>query len=310
MKKKLRTGIIIFFAGFVVFFIFRLLYGYTAKPEYIDERQTDMNITHGTEIVTLGEVTVKNYASRKVKIKELSTNQIVSVDQKYEKIANITTQTHDFEGDEKQIKTLIDKYDALIQYELNAGRAGFRRLKLDIGVNPAHFDTMVSQVKQIGKLTGIQINKTDKTNEYKNLTAKKFSLEKTRNSLVELKKRGGSIEEMIKLESRILEIEQQIQSLGVSLGNYDAENEFCTISFSLSESTKPITISFVEHLKNSLEWTVKYYALFLVILLLILICTYIAVLVIGKIIDIYKESNDSATNSENIGNNPEENGKK
>ena len=37
------------------------------------------------------------------------------------------------------------------------------------------------------------------------------------------------------LENRILEIEQQLQGLGVSLGNFDDENEFCTVHFSLLE---------------------------------------------------------------------------
>ncbi len=95
---------------------------------------------------------------------------------------------------------------------------------------------------KIGSIKSKEITKIDKTNEFRNLNAKKASLETTRQSLIELKKQSGKIEEFVNLQNRILEIEQQLQDLGVLLGNFDEENEFCTVRFSLHE-TREIKIS-------------------------------------------------------------------
>jgi hypothetical protein len=67
------------------------------------------------------------------------------------------------------------------------------------------------------------------------------------------------------LEDRILAIENQIQSLGVKLGEYDEENEFCTVKFTLNEVSAAKGIPFVKRVKVAFEWTVKYYAVIMAI---------------------------------------------
>ena len=55
------------------------------------------------------------------------------------------------------------------------------------------------------------------------------------------------------MENKILEVEESIQKLGVKLGEFDTENEFCTIKFSLSESGKPNKSwfsKFIQRVKN------------------------------------------------------------
>nr|GFD12335.1 hypothetical protein [Tanacetum cinerariifolium] len=101
-----------------------------------------------------------------------------------------------------------------------------------------------------------EITKVDKTNEYRQLNAKKVSIEKTLASLNELKSKGGQISDFVSLNDKILEIEEKLQELGVELGNFDAENEFCTVKFSLYEGATEKSISFIHRLKVALEWTI------------------------------------------------------
>jgi L-lactate utilization protein LutB len=77
---------------------------------------------------------------------------------------------------------------------------------------------MSTDLQKIGKLLSIQIDKSDKTNEYKDLQAKRVSLEKSHASLIGLKGHAAKVEELINLENRILELEKEIQTLGVHLG--------------------------------------------------------------------------------------------
>ncbi|MCP4132832.1 MAG: DUF4349 domain-containing protein [bacterium] len=295
MNKKFKKGILIYATGFIVLFIFRIIYGYVVYPsktepgletpysELVVSNKSTQEVFQGhgwnpegpaeTDGNTLpGYVAsdsqytnysnLSNYASSKLsyKTKEGTGSQTITIDQKYERIANIASlSTKDFDKDEEECRSKIKKYNALIQFEGRVGLEGKRRLVLGIGVDPDKFDVMVKEIEKIGEILSKKITKTDKTNEYKDLNAKKKSLFKTRDSLIALKRKGGKIDEFIKLENRILDIEDQIQKLGVRLGEYDSEKELCTIKFSLSESNAAASIPLLHRIKIAFEWTIIYY---------------------------------------------------
>lgn len=238
---------------FVLMFCCRLLYGYYYPGT---ARNNGGNLVGPDEF----SVSRKNYASEKIKSDAAPQPQqpALAQSQKYEKVATLRSKSEQFEDDETRLKTLVKGFDAVIQYEQNSGNPGSRTLQLLIGVKPERFDSFYTEVQKIGRILSKSITKTDKTNEYLQLNAKRISLEKTRDALLELKSRGGQIDEYIGLENRILEIEGELQGLGVQIGDYDEVNEFCTVRFSIfeGESSK---ISFAQRLKVAFEWTVKYY---------------------------------------------------
>lgn len=274
-NKQLRTLIAGFLFLFVILFVFRLIYGYTKT----------INSSAGqTQFFERVTSTNKNYASKKYKVKSSNapTNAPVKVDQKYEKVAEISTKSTKFDEEEKQARDKVEQYEALIQFEQKSGNKGNRKLNLLIGVPPESFDNLFNDLIGIGKVQAKQITKKDKTNEYKELNAKKASLEKIRNSLIGLKTKGGKIEEFMQLENRILEIEQQLQGLGVSLGDFDDENEFCTVQFSLLEG-KEVKISFLHRVKVALEWTVKFYLRLFTGLFFMILFSYLLLLAVDKL---------------------------
>lgn len=274
MKSQIKKGIFLLVLGFVVLFFLRLGYGYL----YV-EAATSSNVNTYSDSF---EFSKKNYASTKL-MDSTSDAQTFRVDQKYEKIASLGSQTKSFDDDEKKLRDLTVAHNALIQYEQSVGLHGSRTLNLAIGVPPQNFDAMVGKVKEIGKIVSLRVDKTDKTNEYKDLNAKKVSLEKTRDSLIALKNKGGRIDESINLENRILEIESELQSLGVSLGEFDKENEFCTVKVTLTEGgVAKIGIPFFSRVKVALEWTIKFYLRLLVIVLLGLVIAFLAILILEK----------------------------
>lgn len=273
-KKRLKKLIFWLLIIFLILFIFRLIYGYT---------KTFDNTPNQTQFFESISNTKRNYASKEYKVKSNTTNQSpVKVDQKYEKVAEINTKSSEFDKEEKQSRNEINKFNALIQFEQKSGNKGYRKLNLVIGVPPENFDSLYNQLIKIGKVQAKQITKKDKTNEYKELNAKKSSLEKIRTSLIDLKSKGGKIEEYMDLENRILEIEQQLQELGVSLGDFDDENEFCTVQFSLLEG-KEIKIGVMQRIKVALEWTVKIYLKIMTTLFFLTLFAYLLLLGIEKL---------------------------
>jgi hypothetical protein len=88
----------------------------------------------------------------------------------------------------------------------------------------------------------------------------------------------------IRIDNRILEIEEQIQSTGVSLGDYDQENEFCTVKLSLEEKGAATPgISFRHRAVVALAWTIKYYTLLLAVLIFGTLLTLLVVVILQRL---------------------------
>lgn len=255
MKKfTVKRALVLFSIGFVLFFLFRLGYGYTVKPE---EQE---NIGLQDQSLAREIQSKNNYAS--MKMAPAPSPTMAAPDQKYEKICSSDATTESFQNDEKKIYDAIASSNAVIQFEQRMGLEPNRMLKLSIGVPQNNFDQMVSSIQKIGKITGLRIDKVDKTNDYNQLQASLASLTKTRDALIALKSQSGKIDEYINLEYKIMELEESIQNLGVSLGEFDTTNEFCTVKFVLTEKLSSIkTISLYHRIKVALEWTIKYYTM-------------------------------------------------
>jgi hypothetical protein len=274
-KKLFVWGILIF----GILFLFRLAYGYTLK---ISEGDTEIEAVYFDALNN----SRNNYASKKYKRNNTieGNTSLIQVDQKYEKVADIKTKSENYSAEEKSTRNKIEQQKAVIQFEQKSGNSGNRKLSFIIGVPPENFDKLYEQLIKIGKVQAKLITKTDKTNEFKELNAKRESLEKIRQSLIELKSKGGKIDEYMSLENRILEIEQSLQNLGVSLGDFDAVNEFCTVKFSLAEikTTEKASISFMHRLKVAFEWTIKMYIGILTAVLLLSGCVLLILFIVDK----------------------------
>ncbi len=200
---------------FIGLFMFRMVYGYVS-PEGGGSH------VNGDEFFSSLENVKRNYASeKKAMTADVQQKSAIASNQKFEKTASIKSKSSEFEKDERKIKVETRAFNAVIQYEQNIGQKGSRQIHLMIGVNPALFDSFCRVIQTIGVLKGIEVTKVDKTNEYKKLNAEKSSLEKTLQSLTELKVRVGQISDFVSLHDKILEIEERLQKLGVELGDFD-----------------------------------------------------------------------------------------
>jgi Domain of unknown function (DUF4349) len=269
---KIGMGMIGIFA---LMFILRLIYGY-ANP---NGSNGSASILQNME--SMGEALRKNYASEK-KMQDVSPNAAMQ-SQKYEKTATVNAKSNQFEEDEKILRGKVKSFNAIIQYENSTGKKGNREIRVVIGVQPEKFDDFYIDVQKIGKITSLSVSKTDKTNEFKELNAHKLSLEKTLASLNELKQRGGGISDFVGLHDKILEIETKLQELGVQLGNFDAENEFCTVRFSLIEGQGEHEITLFQRLKVAFEWTIKNYFFLMMGLACALVCVFLILLILDKL---------------------------
>lgn len=269
-----RKAGVLLVAFFLLLYTLRLGYGFYRWPNGV-VTVTNSNVANN-DFNSSGDMNFgndfgskRNYASTKYMNNTVVTDATSvapsAYDQKYEKVATVSSQSNKFEEDLASVKSIIKKYEGLIQYEQQSGLAENRYLHLAIGIPPDNFDDAVEGLKKIGKLTYIRIDKTDKTNEFQKLKASRAALEAQLASLIKLKTHEGKIEELMELEEKILSINSQLQSLGVSLGEFDSQNEFCTVKFTLREVKKDVesisNIPIYQRLYYAFTWTAKYYAL-------------------------------------------------
>lgn len=268
--------------GFITLFILRLGYGYFTYPNGVVRTTVEYTPSENDSFV----LERRNYASSKAAVKEVAAaTPMGSVDQKYEKIGTLTSSSTQYEQDEKALYELIKREQIMIQLERRAGLTPQRQLNIALGVVPDKFDKTIEALRQIGTLNSIQIDKNDKTNEYKKLEAERVSLQKARDALLELKNSNAAVSDMITLTNQLLEVENKIQALGVNLGEFDENNEFCTVKFTLNEKRDPktMTISFTQRVKTAFIWTSTTYFFFWLTTVLGLLGLWLLFAVMDKI---------------------------
>ncbi len=253
MKKRVRIFLIAAAALFALLFLGRFAYllstsqggqsplgGYGLQGNYAQESPS---------------MARKNYASAKLFIAG-PTSAAQVLEQKYERVANLASVSDAFNEDSEAAYSLAASAQALVQSENSYGLPGSRSLALSFGVTPEQFEPFVEGLKLLGSLESVTVVKTDKTADYKELEARRLSLEKTRDGLRALKAPTAALADLIALETKILEIEGQIQELGVSLGDYAEGNSFCTVNFSLTETRRASLVPLIAGaLFDALEWS-------------------------------------------------------
>lgn len=261
MNKKILKRI---FIGFFIIYI--ALFSVRAVYDLITFTDADIKVSNSLALSSEpGYSYTRNYASSKL---EFPTENAAdsSIDQKYEKIADIVSKTTNYDDDIENFNSIMEAHTAVIQMENRRGLAGSRRVDMIIGVRPEEFDSMQESISKVGIITSSTITKTDKTNEYRQILAEKATLDLRLESYNELKERGGSISEMLELGDKIIEVESQIQQQLLDLGEYSDENSLCTINFTLNEGRDA---GIAHKLWHAVQWTTGTYAIIIGIILLV-----------------------------------------
>jgi len=257
-RQKIRKIFIWLVIAFAAVFVLRLCY-----EVYFSRR--DMVIHYGgVETDTFFQLDSVNYtskaqnvASEKITQTDL-TGQSITIDHKYEKTANISSNTENFNDDERQIRHIISNNEAVVQSENLRGIEGSQTLIMSIGVKPDNFESLVAQIKEVGNVTSFMINKVDRTEEYMQLLAEQATLEKTRDSYMEIKSTGINMQDLITIEGLLLEVERELQNLGVNMGVFSTEYSFCTVNLTISEQSGITAISLrfiLNSARDSFVWT-------------------------------------------------------
>jgi hypothetical protein len=154
----------------------------------------------------------------------------------HDKRAILAIGTASFKSDEASIRDAVKQYKAEIFTESSSGIEPGRRLALEIGVNPDNFAALVDKLQTIGKLSSISVEQKDRTGEFHILHAKRQSLKKHLESIVKLREgKNPSLEDALRLEGKVQEIEKELQSLNVQFGDLLGKESYYHVHVTLVE---------------------------------------------------------------------------
>lgn len=281
MKTKLLRGLLVILLGYALFVAAHFTYlEIGGRPDGLVETRSraDFSARYAQLEMPRVEDAVRNFASL-----QYARARGEAVDQKYEKIGSLAATTSQFDDDERRTRAAVAEVRGLIQDEALSRSGGARSLRLTVGVPPGEFDHAIEVFRTIAHLDDFTVTKNDRTNEYLQLRARRTTLEQARTALIGLKTRGGKIDELVKLEHEILEIEGKIQGLGVQLGQFDQVNELCTVRFTLQE--RQVVAAGHPHFANllaSLAWASTVYLALLGATAIGLLCLILALVVAQK----------------------------
>lgn len=282
MKKKLLKGLLWIALGYVVLVLLYFLYLEVSGGRHIAMFERAYEAKATMAYADSESSSLRNYASVQLNQPMAAAGGGQQFEQKYEKIASLSSQTTQFAEDEKRTREIVVTHQALIQEEAVNNYNGRNFLRLTIGVPPGEFDAIVADLQKVGHVDDFHVTKTDKTNDFLQLKAKRTTLEKARDALVGLKSQGGKIEELVKVEQEILKLEGEIQGLGVQLGQFDKVNEFCTVRFSLGEGDEKARSPHFGYLMEAIQWASGVYIAWLGIVCVGLIAFVLLLIVVEK----------------------------
>jgi anti-sigma factor (TIGR02949 family) len=171
-----------------------------------------------------------------------------------------------------------------------------KRINLVLKVREDKFESVISQIKEFGKVTALRIDSKDVTDQYYDLKARLKNLEIEEQKLQDIMNKAPTVKEMLEVESEINRIRSEIESMKEQLKVWENLTSLGTINLSIKEVSrieKSSTLgSFREigrEAKQAFVNNVNFLIFFIkkLIIILVIILPYIVLVLIGYKVYIY-----------------------
>ena len=154
----------------------------------------------------------------------------------FEKTAQLALGTTQFSDDEARIRQALVNQKATVFSEKAAGIAPERSLVLGINVSPERFDALLQELNGVGQVNSTNVEQRDRTEEFRKLHGQRQSLRKYQEAIQKLRAMTQrSVEDALKLEQKLQEIDKELASIGVQMGDLLDKEPFYNLFVTLRE---------------------------------------------------------------------------
>ena len=142
-------------------------------------------------------------------------------------------------------------------YRGSSGVGSTRYLSITARIPSEKFESFMDSLQGDGKVMNRSVNAENISQVYANKETYKKALEKEQERLLAMMAKAETIEDMIAVESRLSEVERQLNTYKTDLSAMDKDVQYSTIYINLEEvkrySEETPTISFAEKVKYAFE---------------------------------------------------------
>lgn len=208
--------------------------------------------------------------------------------------SNITLETEDFDSASSALHAQVKSYGGIIvsenAYNLNkVNSQGMRTLSMTVRIPQEHYDAFISGLSDTYNVASIH-NSVDNLTEYyydNENRLKSYRIQEER--LFAMLEQATTVEEMLKIEDRLCEVQYQIENLTNTQKSIDNDVKYATFYLNLNEVTKyttPAPKTFGDRLGDTVKTSGESFAEFLEGLLfaVIFLAPYIIIIAVILII--------------------------
>ena len=241
-----------------------------AKSEVITESQDSFSSGNffysSSEDMAMGTVEMPKYES-KGEIEngsgygQLTDSRFHSVEIQEEKLvytSNISLETEDFDVANDTLHSAIKSLGGIIVAEnaYNLSNVGYRSMHLTVRIPQENYDAFLAGLSEVYNIASISNSVDNLTERYYDNENRLRSYRVQEERLFAMLEKAETVEEMLQIESRLCDVQYQIESLTNTQKTIDNDVKYATFYISLSEVkkyTSPTPQTFGDRLSETVE---------------------------------------------------------
>ena len=245
----------------------------------------------------------EEYVGEKNKETDNATQNMDSMTLLEEKLVyrcNLEVETLDYAGTMKSVKEAISQYGGIIQSENETDSSynwyyadyyktqGTMRNYIEVRVPSQNYDSFVSALDGVGKITSKSTSIDNISQQYYDTTTQIDALKIQEKNLLALMEQCDTIEDMLTVQERLTTVQYELNRLQTNKRYMDVDVAYSYVNISIEEvmefriDEEPVkTNTFADRLINTLKSTGSGFLMFLEILLFMVIRLFPYVLIFG-----------------------------
>ncbi len=176
--------------------------------------------------------------------------------------ANVNLESNDYDLTKQVLNQIPDQFEGFYTYQNEYKRTysnkDYRTYSLTFKVPVDKFDEVINAVKEIGEVKSLNVQASDLTTQYNDAQAYLDSYKKEKVKIESLLARAESIDEIILIESKLTDLQRQIDNYQRQVTNINRQTDYSQVTVILEEK-RPVTEVFYQwtgikqHLRNVVQ---------------------------------------------------------
>lgn len=226
MKKRLLVGM-----------IFALLLSTTGcgSSSYDTMTETSVKSEMATDAAGMYSNSYVPEEGIELKAAESESQSTVESNRKLIKTVNMTVETENYDELVQKLYQKIEALGGYVEQFSSQGMENYRYGSITARIPKANLDAFLETVEGSSNITYRQESVEDVTLSYVDLESHKKMLLKEQERLLEFLDEAETLEEIITIESRLTEVQYQIESMESQLRTYDNQIDYSTVYLDVEE---------------------------------------------------------------------------